>query len=96
MLAVALDLEDAYNLVQLPILADKTLQLGIPVTCCDGSSEHLEKRRCMLKYGSWRSDWLTVRTGLPQGSPLSCVLFNIYTLNIARQTLNSWSCEDVC
>ena len=32
-----------------------------------------------MKFGSWRSDSSEVSSGLPQGSPLSCLLFNVNT-----------------
>ena len=83
-LAVALDLEDAYNRVCLPILADKMLHLGISVQCVRWVMAALNRRRCILKYENWRSEWTNISTGLPQGSPLSPVLFNIYTLDLAR------------
>ena len=44
----------------------------------------LNQRRVIMKHGDWRSDWTTISTGLPQGSPLSPVLFHIYTLGLAR------------
>ena len=37
-----------------------------------------------MKHRDWRSEWKTIHTGLHQGSPLSPVLFNIYTLDLAR------------
>ena len=83
-LLVALDLEDAYNSVRLPILADGMLHLGISAGCVRWVMTALRKRRCMLKHGTWRSNWIDISTGLPQGSPLSPVLFNIYTLPLAR------------
>ena len=83
-LAVALDLEDAYNKVHLPLLSDKMLHLGISVQCVKWVMAALSKRRCILKYRNWRSEWTTISTGLPQGSPLSPVLFNIYTRDLAH------------
>ena len=83
-LAVALDLEDAYNRVHLPLLADKMLHLGISVQCVRWVVSALKRRRCILKHRGWKSLWTSIRTGLPQGSPLSPVLFNIYTMQLAR------------
>ena len=81
---MALDLEDAYNRVRLPLFADKMLHLGLPTMCIRWVLAALNQRRVIMKHGEWRSDWSTISTGLPQGSPLSPVLFNIYTLDLAR------------
>jgi len=90
-LLVALDLEDVYNRVWLPILADRMLQLGISVFWVRRVISALNTRRCMIKHRTWRSDWIPTSTGLPQGSSLSPVLLNIYTLPLAR--LNQPHCR---
>jgi len=62
-LLVALDLEDAYNCVWLPILADRMLQLGISVFWVRWVMSALNTRRCMMKQRTWRSDWAPTSTG---------------------------------
>ena len=58
--AVALDLEDAYNRVRIPLLADKMLHLGLPSLCIRWVMSALSQRRVIMKHGEWRSDWSTI------------------------------------
>ena len=46
-------------------------------------------RKVALRCGSWTSEIRTIVPGLPQGSPLSPVLFNVYTLRIAQLQTSS-------
>ena len=39
-----------------------------------------------MRFGSWESERFEISSGLPQGSPLSCVLFNIYTADVIDWT----------
>jgi hypothetical protein len=73
------DLEDAYNKVDIRILADKLTNLLRLIVTLLGS------RTCQMKYGKWRSPIFTVSSGLPQGSQLSAVLFNVYTYDILER-----------
>ena len=82
---VCLDLQDAYNLVSIPILVIRLRSLGINpyfvrwlLTSVSG---------CTLRSGRWLSDWSTVTMALPQGSPLSPVCFNDYTLPLAAMSV---------
>jgi len=87
-LLVDLDLEDAYNRVRLPILADRMLQLGISVFWVRWVISALNTRICIIKHRTWRSDWTPTSTGLPQGSPLFPVLFSISTLSLWQDSTN--------
>ena len=42
----------------------------------------LLKRKVALRVGPWASDVKIITPGLPQGSALSPVLFNVYTVGI--------------
>ena len=77
------DLEDAYNKVNISTLARKMKELDISDTLIRWTLSMLKPRRCCLKFGTWRSEAFQVSSGLPQGSPLSSVLFNVYTADIA-------------
>ncbi|KAF0305316.1 Dipeptidyl peptidase 1 [Amphibalanus amphitrite] len=82
-LIVGLDLQDAYNLVSVPILVRRLTSLGIDPFFVRWILQALQARRCALRSGRWLSDWTTVTMALPQGSPLSPVCFNAYTLPLA-------------
>ncbi|XP_043195193.1 uncharacterized protein LOC122366724 [Amphibalanus amphitrite] len=80
---VALDLQDAYNMVSLPKLAHRLLVLDTDVRLTRWIMAALRSRRCSMKCGRWMSDWTDVPTALPQGSPLSPICFNAYLQPIA-------------
>ncbi|KAF0293854.1 putative RNA-directed DNA polymerase from transposon BS [Amphibalanus amphitrite] len=82
-LLIALDLQDAYNLVSLPKLADQLLRLGTCAWLVRWVLSALKSRRCSLKCGQWLSEWANISTALPQGSPLSPVCYNAYTQALA-------------
>ena len=82
-LLIALDLQDAYNLVSLPKLADQLLRLGTCTWLVRWILSALRTRRCSLKCGKWLSEWRIIPTALPQGSPLSPVCYNAYTEALA-------------
>jgi hypothetical protein len=77
------DLEDAYNKVDVGILSRKMSDMGISDMLIRWVMATLKSRTCCVKLGTWRSQVFEVSSGLPQGSPLSGVLFNIYTADIA-------------
>ena len=51
-LAVAIDLGDAYNRVQLKLLKDLILQYGVSLTLTRWTAEALSKRTMVMQLGS--------------------------------------------
>ena len=81
--AVALDLEDAYNRVTYERLMQILEDSGINSYMINWLASALMQRTVALRLGTWTSDPVTITPGLPQGSPLSPVLYNIYTARVA-------------
>lgn len=71
---VALDINNAYNCVSIDTLVNLLFDRNFPAIYVNWIHEFLSKR--ILKLGD---DEVIVRDGLPQGSCLSPLLFNLYT-----------------
>ena len=81
--AVAIDLEDAYNRVQFSTLIELLQQYGVSATMTRWIAAALLSRTVVMRMGNWSSPTRQLTMGLPQGSPLSPVLFNVYTKGLA-------------
>ena len=90
-LAVAVDLEDAYNGVQFKLLMELLVQYGVSVTLTRWLAAALQERKVAMRLGNWISTPQQLTMGLPQGSPLSPVVCNVYTKGLVDMNSNGLS-----
>ena len=86
-LVAALDLEDAYNRVSYKILMTTLMNMKVNPVLIVWIGSTMLKRKVALRVGSWISEVKEITPGLPQGSALSPVLFNVYTVGVTSNQL---------
>ena len=86
--AVAIDLEDAYNRVQFKLLMDLLIQYGVSLTLTRWVVGALLESTVVTQLGNRSSAPHQFTMGLPQGSLILPVLFNIYTKGLADLNQN--------
>ena len=79
LLVALLDLTKAYDTVSRPFLLHKLQHRGIGGHMLEFLRHFLGPRVSTVRYRAATSDPLSFPNGVPQGSPLSPLLFNIYT-----------------
>ena len=88
-LAIFLDIKSAYDNVNIYKLFNKLNQINVPMELSNLIFRILQNRLLYTKKsdGSYLGPVLAT-SGLPQGSPLSTILFNVYTADLFK-TLSS-------
>ena len=86
--AVAFNLDDTYNRVQFKLLMNLLMQYGISLTLTQWTAVVLLERTVAMQLGNWTSAPHQLTMGLPQGSLLLPVLFNVYTKGLADLNQN--------
>ena len=86
-----IDLRDADNRVQFKLLMDLLVQDGVSLTLTRWIAGALLERTVVMQLGNWSSATHQLTMGLPQGSPLSPVLYNVYTKGLADLNQNGLS-----
>ncbi|MCU7859181.1 MAG: endonuclease/exonuclease/phosphatase family protein, partial [Candidatus Thiodiazotropha sp. (ex Lucinoma kastoroae)] len=85
MLAVFLDIKKAYDCVNRELLVQKLKDLGLKGNIMHYLKEFLSTDRySRVTYGQQTSKYKKFQYGVPQGSPLSPLLFNIYTMDLKK------------
>ena len=76
--AVAMDLSKAFDCLPHGLLISKLHAYGFSSIACTLMGNYLMNRMQRVRLNNTRSDWATIQNGVPQGSILGPLLFNIF------------------
>ena len=92
--AMMLDLSKAFDCISHRLLIAKLKAYGVDDTVCNLIKSYLSNRLQRVKIGQSRSSWLHILKGVPQGSIIGPLLFNIFTNDILYLLENMYNYAD--
>ncbi len=81
-----LDVKGAFDHVAKNRLLQVLINLKLPISLIKWTSSFLEDRSLRLKFDNNIEEFKAINTGIPQGSPISPILFLIYTRDLFKST----------
>ena len=85
---LSLDIAGAFDNVPHTKLLWILKKKGFPTWLVNTIASFLQGRRTRIAYAGYESTWIDTNTGIPQGSPLSPILFILYISGL-HETLQS-------
>ena len=76
--SIAIDLRRAFDSLPHGLLLAKVYAYGVNIESCKLIASYLHNRHHRVKIRDKRSDWLQIKRGIPQGSVMGPLLFNIF------------------
>ena len=91
---VSMDLSKAFNTIPHSLLLAKLKAYGLSDTSCKLLDDYLPGRTQRVKIGDTYSKWKEIKRGVPQGSVLGPMLFNVLFFRIKSLKLNAYADDE--